>query len=124
VGWSYTIGGFYMSFIFSFTIYSNLDIRVLRFSKKQKKKDLRVLLCKSVLMTGCSMSLRHLRKGFRDELALLQKIRHPNVVQFLGAVTQSSPMMIVTEYLPKVFPLFISTITRKILSAELLEFSD
>ncbi|KAG6778921.1 hypothetical protein POTOM_015284 [Populus tomentosa] len=41
------------------------------------------------------------RRAFRDELALLQKIRHPNVVQFLGAVTQSSPMMIVTEYLPK-----------------------
>jgi hypothetical protein len=40
--------------------------------------------------------------AFRDELALFQKIRHPNVVQFLGAVTQSSPMMIVTEYLPKV----------------------
>ncbi|XP_016580960.2 integrin-linked protein kinase 1 isoform X4 [Capsicum annuum] len=40
-------------------------------------------------------------KAFRDELALLQKIRHPNVVQFLGAVTQSSPMMIITEYLPK-----------------------
>jgi serine/threonine protein kinase len=40
--------------------------------------------------------------AFRDELALLQKIRHPNVVQFLGAVTQSTPMMIVTEYLPKV----------------------
>lgn len=40
-------------------------------------------------------------KSFRDELALLQKIRHPNVVQFLGAVTQCSPMMIVTEYLPK-----------------------
>ncbi|KAJ6824327.1 serine/threonine-protein kinase STY8-like isoform X1 [Iris pallida] len=39
--------------------------------------------------------------AFRDELALLQQIRHPNVVQFLGAVTQSSPMMIVTEYLPK-----------------------
>ncbi|KAF5736279.1 Dual specificity protein kinase splA [Tripterygium wilfordii] len=39
--------------------------------------------------------------AFRDELALLQKIRHPNVVQFLGAVTQSSPLMIVTEYLPK-----------------------
>ncbi|CAJ2658751.1 unnamed protein product [Trifolium pratense] len=39
--------------------------------------------------------------AFRDELALFQKIRHPNVVQFLGAVTQSSPMMIVTEYLPK-----------------------
>ncbi|KAK6157519.1 hypothetical protein DH2020_011767 [Rehmannia glutinosa] len=40
-------------------------------------------------------------KAFRDELALLQKMRHPNVVQFLGAVTQSTPMMIVTEYLPK-----------------------
>ncbi|XP_031263356.1 integrin-linked protein kinase 1-like isoform X2 [Pistacia vera] len=40
-------------------------------------------------------------KAFRDELALLQRIRHPNVVQFLGAVTQSNPMMIVTEYLPK-----------------------
>ncbi|KAM3699060.1 hypothetical protein ACJW31_06G232900 [Castanea mollissima] len=40
-------------------------------------------------------------EAFRDELALLQKMRHPNVVQFLGAVTQSSPMMIVTEYLPK-----------------------
>ncbi|XP_021800742.1 serine/threonine-protein kinase TNNI3K-like [Prunus avium] len=40
-------------------------------------------------------------KAFRDELEFLQKIRHPNVVQFLGAVTQSSPMMIVTEYLPK-----------------------
>ncbi|GMI77704.1 BLUE LIGHT-DEPENDENT H+-ATPASE PHOSPHORYLATION [Hibiscus trionum] len=40
-------------------------------------------------------------REFRDELALFQKIRHPNVVQFLGAVTQSSPMMIVTEYLPK-----------------------
>ncbi|KAG8385380.1 hypothetical protein BUALT_Bualt03G0037000 [Buddleja alternifolia] len=39
--------------------------------------------------------------AFRDELSLLQKIRHPNVVQFLGAVTQTSPMMIVTEYLPK-----------------------
>ncbi|XP_021274231.1 serine/threonine-protein kinase HT1 isoform X2 [Herrania umbratica] len=40
-------------------------------------------------------------KAFRDELTLLQQIRHPNVVQFLGAVTQSCPMIIVTEYLPK-----------------------
>ncbi|KAL8144259.1 hypothetical protein V2J09_017291 [Rumex salicifolius] len=40
-------------------------------------------------------------RAFRDELALLQRVRHPNVVQFLGAVTQSTPMMIVTEYLPK-----------------------
>ncbi|CAL5190584.1 unnamed protein product [Lathyrus oleraceus] len=40
-------------------------------------------------------------KAFHDELTLLQKARHPNVVQFLGAVTQSTPMMIVTEYLPQ-----------------------
>ncbi|KAG5081638.1 hypothetical protein AAZX31_02G271100 [Glycine max] len=40
-------------------------------------------------------------KAFHDELTLLEKIRHPNVVQFLGAVTQSTPMMIVTEYLPQ-----------------------
>ncbi|GBG58900.1 hypothetical protein CBR_g24251 [Chara braunii] len=40
-------------------------------------------------------------KEFRDELGLLQKLRHPNIVQFLGAVTQSLPLMLVTEYLPK-----------------------
>ncbi|KAL2630492.1 hypothetical protein R1flu_015178 [Riccia fluitans] len=38
-------------------------------------------------------------RKFKDELALLLKLRHPNVVQFLGAVTQSCPMMIVTEFL-------------------------
>ncbi|KAL2931057.1 Integrin-linked protein kinase 1 [Bienertia sinuspersici] len=42
-----------------------------------------------------------LLRAFRDELSLLQRIRHPNVVQFLGAVTQHTPMMIVTEFLPK-----------------------
>ncbi|KAL8130423.1 hypothetical protein V2J09_019578 [Rumex salicifolius] len=41
------------------------------------------------------------RAAFRDELALLQRVRHPNVVQFLGAVTQSNENMIVTEYFPK-----------------------
>ncbi|XP_006644703.1 integrin-linked protein kinase 1-like [Oryza brachyantha] len=40
-------------------------------------------------------------RAFRDELDVLQLIRHPNVVQFLGAVTQSSPMMIVMEFMPK-----------------------
>lgn len=43
------------------------------------------------------------RRKFHDELALLQRLRHPNIVQFLGAVTQSNPMMIVTEYLPRVW---------------------
>ncbi|EPS72596.1 hypothetical protein M569_02160 [Genlisea aurea] len=35
---------------------------------------------------------------FRHELMLLEKVRHPNVVQFIGAVTQNKPMMIVLEY--------------------------
>lgn len=32
----------------------------------------------------------------------MEKVRHPNVVQFVGAVTQNIPMMIVSEYHPKV----------------------
>ncbi|KAG1328254.1 Integrin-linked protein kinase 1 [Cocos nucifera] len=35
--------------------------------------------------------------AFKDELTLLEKVRHPNVVQFVGAVTQNIPMMIVSE---------------------------
>lgn len=59
-------------------------------------------LCFWLLILLIALFLVACRKAFRDELALLQKLRHPNVVQFLGAVTQSTPMMIVTEYLPKV----------------------
>ncbi|XP_022887751.1 integrin-linked protein kinase 1-like isoform X2 [Olea europaea var. sylvestris] len=36
--------------------------------------------------------------AFQHELTLLEKVRHPNVVQFIGAVTQKMPMMIVLEY--------------------------
>jgi serine/threonine protein kinase len=43
------------------------------------------------------------RRDFRNELELLVKLRHPNVVQFLGAVT-SKPLMLVTEYLGAVRP--------------------
>ncbi|URE27471.1 serine threonine protein kinase [Musa troglodytarum] len=39
--------------------------------------------------------------SFKNELTLMQKARHPNVVQFVGAVTQNLPMMIVSEHLPK-----------------------
>ncbi|KAL6840326.1 hypothetical protein ACP4OV_030136 [Aristida adscensionis] len=35
--------------------------------------------------------------SFRHELTVLEKVRHPNVVQFVGAVTQNIPMMIVSE---------------------------
>lgn len=30
---------------------------------------------------------------------LLVKLRHPNIVQFLGAVTERKPLMLITEYL-------------------------
>ncbi|KAH1236951.1 Integrin-linked protein kinase 1 [Glycine max] len=36
--------------------------------------------------------------AFKHELTLLERVRHPNVVQFVGAVTQNIPMMIVREY--------------------------
>ncbi|XP_073029591.1 integrin-linked protein kinase 1 isoform X2 [Primulina eburnea] len=36
--------------------------------------------------------------AFKHELTLLEKVRHPNVVQFVGAVTQNLPMMIVLEH--------------------------
>ncbi|KAJ7947430.1 Ankyrin-kinase [Quillaja saponaria] len=39
--------------------------------------------------------------AFKHELTILEKVRHPNVVQFVGAVTQNIPMMIVAEYHPK-----------------------
>uniref|UniRef100_A0A7N0VA36 non-specific serine/threonine protein kinase n=1 Tax=Kalanchoe fedtschenkoi TaxID=63787 RepID=A0A7N0VA36_KALFE len=39
--------------------------------------------------------------AFKHELMLFEKVRHPNVVQFIGAVTQNIPMMIVSEYHPK-----------------------
>lgn len=39
--------------------------------------------------------------AFKHELTLLERVRHPNVVQFVGAVTQNIPMMIVSEYHPK-----------------------
>ena len=45
------------------------------------------------------------RNDFIDELALLSRLRHPNIMQFLGAVTKSQPLVIVTEYLPKVLRL-------------------
>ncbi|CAA6667752.1 unnamed protein product [Spirodela intermedia] len=39
--------------------------------------------------------------AFKHELTLLEKVRHPNVIQFVGAVTQNIPMMIVSEYHPR-----------------------
>ncbi|KAK8966860.1 Serine/threonine-protein kinase EDR1 [Platanthera guangdongensis] len=38
-------------------------------------------------------------QDFRHEVKLLVKLRHPNIVQFLGAVTDRRPLMLITEYL-------------------------
>uniref|UniRef100_A0A803L1U9 Protein kinase domain-containing protein n=1 Tax=Chenopodium quinoa TaxID=63459 RepID=A0A803L1U9_CHEQI len=38
-------------------------------------------------------------QDFRHEVILLVKLRHPNIVQFLGAVTEKKPLMLITEYL-------------------------
>ncbi|PIN03932.1 Tyrosine kinase [Handroanthus impetiginosus] len=38
-------------------------------------------------------------QDFRHEVNLLVKLRHPNIVQFLGAVTEKKPFMLITEYL-------------------------
>ncbi|GLT27831.1 hypothetical protein SLA2020_028020 [Shorea laevis] len=38
-------------------------------------------------------------QDFRHEVNLLVKLRHPNIVQFLGAVTEKKPLMLITEYM-------------------------
>lgn len=39
-------------------------------------------------------------KDFINEVEILVKLRHPNIVQFLAAVITKPPLMLVTEYLP------------------------
>ncbi|XP_062171051.1 integrin-linked protein kinase 1-like [Alnus glutinosa] len=46
--------------------------------------------------------------AFKHELTLLEKVRHPNVLQFVGVVTQNKPMMIVSEYHPNVSKYILS----------------
>ncbi|TVU37725.1 hypothetical protein EJB05_11056, partial [Eragrostis curvula] len=38
-------------------------------------------------------------QDFKHEVNLLIKLRHPNIVQFLGAVTETKPLMLITEFL-------------------------
>ncbi|MCO5591533.1 hypothetical protein L7F22_045518 [Adiantum nelumboides] len=38
---------------------------------------------------------------FRKEVALMKRLRHPNIVLFMGAVTSMSHLSIVTEFLPR-----------------------
>ncbi|KAL9276648.1 hypothetical protein ACSQ67_025813 [Phaseolus vulgaris] len=38
-------------------------------------------------------------QDFGHEVNLLVKLRHPNIVQFLGVITDRKPVMLITEYL-------------------------
>ncbi|KAG6489055.1 hypothetical protein ZIOFF_050313 [Zingiber officinale] len=70
------------------------DVDKFQFHPIFKQKEITILFliwCLSYLF----------RRAFRDEVAVLRQIRHPNIVIFFGVVTQSHPMMIITEYLPK-----------------------
>ncbi|KAF2312733.1 hypothetical protein GH714_039800 [Hevea brasiliensis] len=39
--------------------------------------------------------------SFRQEVSLMKRLRHPNVLLFMGAVTSSQRLCIVTEFLPR-----------------------
>ncbi|KAK1268535.1 Serine/threonine-protein kinase CTR1 [Acorus gramineus] len=41
------------------------------------------------------------QKEFLREVAIMQRVRHPNVVLFMGAVTKRPNLSIVTEYIPR-----------------------
>ncbi|XP_048565693.1 probable serine/threonine-protein kinase DDB_G0267686 [Triticum urartu] len=38
---------------------------------------------------------------FRQEVSLMKKLRHPNIILFMGAVVSQQPLCIVTEFLPR-----------------------
>ncbi|CAA6660733.1 unnamed protein product [Spirodela intermedia] len=44
-------------------------------------------------------------KEFRREVAIMKSLRHPNIVLYMGAVTEPSNLSIVTEYLSRYSPL-------------------
>ncbi|KAG6699236.1 hypothetical protein I3842_08G057700 [Carya illinoinensis] len=44
-------------------------------------------------------------KDFLREVAIMKRVRHPNVVLFMGAVTKRPHLSIVTEYLPSLYRL-------------------
>ncbi|KAH7294162.1 hypothetical protein KP509_28G059000 [Ceratopteris richardii] len=44
---------------------------------------------------------QELLADFRKEVALMKRLRHPNIVLFMGAVTSPAHLSIVTEFLPR-----------------------
>mmetsp|Transcript_2619 Transcript_2619/g.6290 ORF Transcript_2619/g.6290 Transcript_2619/m.6290 type:complete len:657 (+) Transcript_2619:174-2144(+) len=53
-------------------------------------------------------------QSFREEVAIMSKIYHPNVVLFMGACTKGKELMIVTEHLPTDLETLFITEKRKI----------
>lgn len=76
----------------------------------RRGEDVLKATCQVAKWNGTKVSVKILDKdsysdpdsinAFKQELTLLQKVRHPNVVLFVGAVTQNIPMMIISEYHP------------------------
>ena len=40
-------------------------------------------------------------QDFKQEVALMAKLKHPNIVQFLGAVTEFPNLCIATQFMPR-----------------------
>ena len=38
---------------------------------------------------------------FKDEVDIMARLRHPNVVLFMGAVTRPNQLAIVTQFIPR-----------------------
>ncbi|KAG6496517.1 hypothetical protein ZIOFF_044384 [Zingiber officinale] len=66
----------------------------------------RALLFKREAQRGASLSLQTPRKRMRSlklalHFAIMRSLRHPNILLFMGAVTEPPNLSIVTEYLPR-----------------------
>eukprot|EP00741_Cyanophora_paradoxa_P016712 tig00020938_g16140.t1 len=49
---------------------------------------------------GASYGTRAMREDFQQEIATLGRLRHPNILLYLGACTHPQHMAIVTEFMP------------------------
>ncbi|KAF9593490.1 hypothetical protein IFM89_023602 [Coptis chinensis] len=52
--------------------------------------------------------------NFRQEVSLMKRLRHPNVILFMGAVTSPQRLCIVTEFLPRFILYFVLLRTLKL----------
>ncbi|KAG0630644.1 hypothetical protein M758_1G194000 [Ceratodon purpureus] len=85
---------------------SELNLNQGKFIGKGAFGEIRVVKWRGTLVAAKTITAElskdpQIVKEFVDELALLANLSHPNIVQFLGAVTTQRPMVMVTEYLPK-----------------------